>query len=208
MHGPVGGREDRADRLPHGRRPPHAPVRGEPRGDRDASAPLTVRGCPAPGLPVLRSGPVPAVHVRRRAQRGPAHRGTAGAARHDGVPEDERRDRPADLRPARAGRVHVHGGPCVRRRLRPSHQGRRPGQSDHGLARRRPRREDLHRPQHESAGGEHRRRVFAAARSPRAGLDPAHLGRGPSGRVRAAGLPDRQRVGAVRDRRRPVGGRP
>ena len=58
----------------------------------------------------------------------------------------------------------------------------------------------VHRPQHEPAGREHRRRVFAAARAARAGLDTAHVGRGRGRRVRAAGLPDRQRVGALRAR--------
>ena len=53
-------------------------------------------------------------------------------------------------------------------------------------------------------GREHRGRVLAAARAASAGLDAAHVGRGLRGRVRAERLPDRQRVGAVRARRRPV----
>ena len=48
---------------------------------------------------------------------------------------------------------------------------------------------------------EHLGRVLAAAGAARPGLHAAHVGRGVRGRVRAAGLPDRQRLRAVRARR-------
>ena len=44
----------------------------------------------APRLPVLRSGSVPAVHLRGRADRGTAHQGAHGSARPAVVPQDER----------------------------------------------------------------------------------------------------------------------
>ena len=95
-----------------------------------------------------------------------------------GVPEDERRDRHADLRAARGRSLDLRGGARVRRHVRAPDRARRPRPRDDGVADRRPHRQDLHRPQHEPAGREHRGRVFAAARAARAGLDAAHLGRG------------------------------
>ncbi len=83
----------------------------------------------------------------------------------------------------------------------------RPGARDDGVEDRRSHGQDVHRPQHEPIGRQHRGRVLDAARAEGARLDAAHVGRGRRGRVRAAGLPDRQRVGALRPRRRPVRGR-
>ena len=157
-----------------------------------------------PGLPVLRPRPVPAVHVRGRAHRGEAHQGAARPARPAIVPEDVRRDRPADLRPGRARPLHVRPGARVRRALRTADPAGRPRPRDHGVEDRRSHRQDLHRPQHEPIGREHRGRLLDATRAAGARLDAAHVGRGRDGRVRAAGLPDRQRLGAFRPRRRPV----
>ena len=56
------------------------------------------------------------------------------------------------------------------------------------------------------SGREHLRRLLAATRAGRHGLDAADVGRGRGGR-HPAGLPDRQRLGAVREARRPVRGR-
>ena len=135
----------------------------------------------------------------------------ARPARLDRLPEDERRDRAADLRPDRGGTVDLRRGTGVRRRVRADDRPRRPRPRDDGLAHRRPHRQDLHRPQHEPAGRQHRGRLFAATRAARAGLDAAHVGRGRGRRLRAPGLPDRQRLGTLRRGRRPVGagaGRP
>ena len=100
--------------------------------------------------------------------------------------------------PVAARRVHLRAGPRVRRRLRPDDHEGRPRSRHDGLEDRRPRRQGLHRPQHEPAGREHRGRVLAPPRAAGTGLDAAHLGRGLRGRLRTAGLPDRQRLGPVR----------
>ena len=173
--------------------------------DRDAPAALAVRRHGAPRLPVLRSRPVPALHLRGRARRRAPREGGARPARPDRLPEDERRDRACRS----TSRSRRDGGPTrgtgVRRRVRADDRPRRPRPRDDGLADRRPHRQGLHRPQHEPAGREHRGRLFAATRAARAGLDAAHVGRGRGRRLRAAGLPDRQRLGTLRRGRRPVG---
>ena len=101
--------------------------------------------------------------------------------------------------------MDLRRGAGVRRRVRADDRPRRPRPRDDGLAHRRPHRQDLHRPQHEPAGRQHRGRLFAAARAARAGLDAAHVGRGRGRRLRAPGLPDRQRLGPLRRGRRSVG---
>ncbi len=115
-----------------------------------------------------------------------------------GVPEDERRDRTADLRAGGARHVLLRHRASVRRRSRKADQGRRSRPRDDGMEDRRPHREDLHRPQHEPLGRQHLRRVLAAAGTASPGVDAAHLGRGVRGGVRADRLPHRQRVGTVR----------
>ena len=163
--------------------------------------------CPdvdAPGLPVLRSRSVRALHLRGRARRRPAHQGPARPAGPAVVPEDERRDRAADLRAGAARRLHPRHRARLRRRGGPPDQGCRPRPRHDGLEDRRSHREDLHRPQHEPLGREHRGRLLGASRASCAGLDPAHVGRGVRGRVRAGRLPHRQRLGTVRAGGRPV----
>ena len=114
---------------------------------------------------------------------------------------------PADLRAGPARHLLLRPRARVRGRRRPPDQGRRPRPRHDGVEDRRSHREDLHRPQHEPLGGEHRGRVLGAARAASVGLDAAHVGRGLRGRLRAGRLPHRQRLGTVRTRRRPVRGR-
>ena len=119
-------------------------------------------------------------------------------------PEDIGSDGSPDLRAGEARCVHVRTGAGVRRRLRPHDHEGRPRPRHDGVADRGSHRQGVHRPQHEPAGRQHRRRLLAPPRASRARVDPAHLGRGVRGRLRAAGLPDRQRVGSVRGGRGPV----
>ena len=86
------------------------------------------------------------------------------------VPQDVRRDGPADLRADRTRPVHLRPGARVRRAMRPADPAGRPRSRDDGVEDRRPHRQDLHRPQHEPVGREHRGRVLDAARAAGAGL--------------------------------------
>ena len=122
-------------------------------------------------------------------------------------PKTSRRHGSADLPAGRTRRVHLRAGAGVRRRVRPPDHAGRPRPRDDGVEDRRSLRQDLHRPQHEPFGREHLRGVLAPTRAARSRFDAAHVGRGVRRGVRAAGLPDRQRVGALRARRRPVRGR-
>ena len=98
------------------------------------------------------------------------------------------------------GQVRAFVGACGRLITRAD-----PDRVDDGVEDRRPHRQDLHRPQHEPRRARTSRPPTRCGPSARAlALHAAHVGRGDGGRVRAAGLPDRQRVGAVRARRRPV----
>ena len=206
VHRAVRGREGGPDRLPHGRRP-----RRRCCSSRTSARSRCTRCTPAAATRSTRTtcffdlDPFPPY----------TYEDVLTVARHikvvldqlglAGVPEDERRDRTADLRADRGGTMDLRRGAGVRRRVRPHDRPRRPRPRHDGLADRRPHRQDLHRPQHEPAGREHRGRLFAPARAARAGLDTAHVGRGHGRRLRAPGLPDRQRLGPVRRGRRPVG---
>ena len=110
MQGAVRRRQDRRDRLHDDRGRRRSAVHREPRLHRVPPAALAMRGRRTPRLLLLRSGPVPAVHVRGRAHRGAAHQGPARSARPDRVPEDVRRHGPADLRADRAREIHLRPG--------------------------------------------------------------------------------------------------
>ena len=204
VQGAVRRREDRRHRLHDDRGRRRTAVHREPRLHRVPSAALALRGRRASRLPLLRPGPVPAVHVRGRADGGTAHQGAARSARPGRVPQDVRGDGVADLRADRARALHLRPGARARGSMREADPAGRPRPRDDGVEDRGPHRQDLHRSQHEPIGREHRGRVLDASRDPSARLDAAHVGRGRAGRVRAAGLPDRERVGTVRARGRPV----
>ena len=204
MQGAVRRRQDRRDRLHDDRGRRRIALHREPRLHRVPPAPLAMRGRRAPRLLLLRPRPVPAVHVRGRAHRGAAHRGPARSARPERVPEDVGRDGPADLRADRTRAIHARPGARARRPVRTADPAGGPRSRDDGVEDRGPHRQDLHRPQHEPFGREHRRRVLDAARAAGTGLHAAHVGRGRGGRLRAAGLPHRQRLGPVRASGRPV----
>ena len=204
MQGAVRRRQDRRDRLHDDRGRGRSALHREPRLHRVPSAALALRGRRAPGLLLLRPRPVPAVHVRGRADRRAAHQDPARPAGSARLPQDVRRDRSADLRADRAWPIHLRSGARARRTMRPADPAGRSGPRDHGVEDRGPHRQDVHRPQHEPVGSEHRGRLLVAPRVAGARLHPAHLGRGRRGRVRAAGLPHRQRLGSVRPGRGPV----
>ena len=119
---------------------------------RVPSAALALRGRRAPGLLLLRPRPVPAVHVRGRADRRAAHQGPARSAGPAGLPQDVGRHGPADLRADRTRPVHLRSGARARRTVRPADPAGRPGPRDDGVEDRRPHRQDVHRPQHEPVG--------------------------------------------------------
>ncbi len=129
-----------------------------------------------PGLPLLRPRSVPAVHLRGRPGRRAPHPRAARRLRHDRASEDLGRDGPADLRAARTRLRDLCRGARLRRRVRQPDQAGRPRPRDDGLARGRPLREDLHRPQHEPPGREHRGRLLAAPRAARPRLDAPDAG--------------------------------
>ena len=131
-----------------------------------------------PDYLLLRPRPVPAVHVRGRADRRTAHQDPARPAGSARLPQDVRRHRPADLRADRARPVHLRPGARARRTMRPADPAGRPRPRDDGVEDRRPHRQDVHRPQHEPVGREHRGRLLVAPRAAGARLHPAHLGRG------------------------------
>ncbi len=85
--------------------------------------------------------------------------------------------------PVERGRLLLRAGSGLRGRVRTPDQRADPDRVDDGVEDRRPHRQDLHRPQHEPRGRQHRGRVLGAARAPGARLDPAHLGRGVRGRA-------------------------
>ena len=201
---PVRRQQGRRDRLPDGERPVHAPVRREPRLHRDAPAPLAVRDDRHARLLLLRPRP-DGRELRGRPDRLAPRPGRARGARAHGVPEDLGRDRDPDLRAGRT-RLVLRPGARLRRHARPDDRTRRPRARDDGVADRQAHRQGLHRPQHEPAGREHLRRLLAASRGGRDGLDAAAVGGGRRGR-HPAGLPDRQRLRAVREAGRPVRGR-
>ena len=101
------------------------------------------------------------------------------------------------------GQVRAFVGACGRMITKADPRSRHDGVED-----RRSHRQGVHRPQHEPAGREHRGGVLAPPRASCAGVDATHVGRGVRGRLRAAGLPDRQRLGSVRGARGPLRGRP
>ena len=107
VQGPVRRRQDRRDRLHDDRGRRRTAVHREPRLHRVPSAPLAMRGRRASRLLLLRPRPVPAVHVRGRADRGAAHQGVARSARPDRVPQDVGRHGAADLRADRARALHA-----------------------------------------------------------------------------------------------------
>ena len=204
MQGVVRRRQDRRDRLHDDRGRRRIALHREPRVHRVPPAPRAMRGHRAPRLLLLRPRPVPAVHVRRRAHRGAAHRGVARSTRPERVPEDVGRHGSADLRPDRTRAIHARSGARAGGSVWTAHPAGGPRSRDDGVEDRGPHRQDLHRPQHEPFGREHRRRVLDAARAAGTGLDAAHVGRGRGRWVRAAGLPHRQRLGPVRASGRPV----
>ena len=204
MRGPERRREEGRDRLPDDRRRRRPALHRQPGLHRVPPAARTLQRHHASGLPVLRPRPVRALHVRGRAHGRTAHQGAARPVGADVVPQDERCHRPPDLRPDPARHLHARHRARVRRRGGPDDQAGRPRPGDDGVEDRRPHREDLHRPQHEPVGRQHLGRVLGATRAAGARLDAAHVGRGLRGRVRAAGLPDRQRVGSLRAPRRSV----
>ena len=187
--------QGRRDRLPDGERPLHAPVRREPRLHRDAPAALAVRDDRHARLPVLRPRP-DGCELRGRPDRRAPRPGGARGARAHRVPEDVGRHRHPGLRAGRA-RLVLRPGARLRRHARPDDRTRRPRARDDGVADRQAHRQGLHRPQHEPPRREHLRGVLAASRGRRDGLDAAPVGGGRR-RGDAAGLPDRQRVGALR----------
>ena len=129
-----------------------------------------------------------------------------GALGLTGVPEDVRRDRRPDLR-AGPARLVLRPGARLRRHARADDRARRSRARDDGVADLQAHRQGLHRPQHEPQRARTSRpRTRCAPRRGATASTPLTVGRGRRGRD-AAGLPDRQRVGAVRRARRPVRGR-
>ncbi len=134
-------------RQPQGRHRLHDDLRRsrpslhrEPGVHRVPSAALAVRGRGPSRLPVLRPRPVPALHVRGRADGGPPHQGAAGPAGPHRIPEDLGRHGAADLPAARARRLHLRAGPRVRGGVRPADPRRRPRPRHDGVEDRRPHR--------------------------------------------------------------------
>ncbi len=205
LSGPQRREQGRRHRVPDGERPRHAAVRRQPRLHRDAPAALALLHDRDARLPLLRPRPH-GCELRgcphRRASR-PSGARSAGA---DGLPEDVRRDRRADLR-ARRTRLVLRPGARLRGHARPDDRTRRSRARDDGVADRQAHRQGLHRPQHEPQRSQHLRGVLAPPRSRRHGLHSAPVGGGRRRRD-AAGLPHRQRLGAVREAGRPVRGRP
>ena len=176
VQGPVRRRQDRRDRLHDDRGRRRTALHREPRLHRVPPAPRAMRGRRASRLLLLRPGPVPAVHVRGRADRRPAHQGAARSAGADRVPQDVGRHGAADLRPDRTRAVHARSGARARRSVRTAHPAGRPRSRDDGVEDRGPHRQDLHRSQHEPVGREHRCRVLDAARAAGARVDAARRG--------------------------------
>ena len=97
LSGPQRREQGRRHRVPDGERPRHAAVRRQPRLHRDAPAALAVLDDRDARLPLLRPRPHGCELRGRPHRRAPRPSGARGAGA-DGLPEDVRRDRRADLR--------------------------------------------------------------------------------------------------------------